>query len=366
MNYNILMLCPMQGNGGIASWTKKYLATFPDENYKVYPVNIAPDKDFSKFSGFDRIWYGLKALHRVTKEIKKTLKTHPDIQIMHITTGGGFGIVRDNIVARICRRHGVNTIMHCRFGVVKETYEGHSLLSKLFRNSIINKYNQVWVLDARSYHYLRSRTEIKTEVFLTPNSIEVPETCNLAAKYYNNVGFVGNILPTKGVLELVKAVVCCSDETILSIIGQGPEDYIKEIKDAAGELLGSRIKLLGRLPNIEAVKAIESLDIIALPTYYSGEAFPISILEAMSRGKLVISCPRAAIPDMLTAIDGSKCGILVPEHDSKSLADAISWCQNHSSEADEMCRKAYEKVSTCYRKEVVYDIYRQNYQKLLQ
>ena len=33
---------------------------------------------------------------------------------------------------------------------------------------------------------------------------------------------------------------------------------------------------------------IKSMDIIALPTYYPSEAFPISILEAMSYGKMVM------------------------------------------------------------------------------
>ena len=34
-------------------------------------------------------------------------------------------------------------------------------------------------------------------------------------------------------------------------------------------------------------------------------------------------------------------------------------------EADKMCQKAYEKVYNCYRKEVVYKLYRENYRRLL-
>ena len=68
---------------------------------------------------------------------------------------------------------------------------------------------------------------------------------------------------------------------------------------------------------------------IALPTYYPSEAFPISILEAMSRGKMVISCPRAAIKDMLTAVDGKPCGILVREKSVDDIVDAIKWCQEN-------------------------------------
>ena len=116
----------------------------------------------------------------------------------------------------------------------------------------------------------------------------------------------------------------------------------------------------------EAVKLMENFDIIALPTYYEGEAFPISILEAMSKGKLVISCPRAAIPDMLTSLDGEKCGILVSEKSYKEIAEAILWAQTHRLEADEMCKKAYKKVYECYREDVVYALYLNLYRMVLQ
>ena len=354
----------MKGNGGIASWTKKFLATFPDENFKLCPVNIAPDKDFTKFSRMDRIFYGLKAFVRIRRDIIYALKQNPDIKLMHITTSGGLGSVRDNIVVKICKKHGIKSIMHCRFGTIKELYEGRGFTSSFFRKNI-ELFDRIWVLDRRSADFLCTIPRFKNKIELTPNSIEVPEKYDLKPKLYKRVGFVGNIVPTKGIFELVDALTKFSDDTELFIAGQGLDEDVNCIKSIAGEKLGKSIHLLGRLPNEEAVKLMETLDIVCLPTYYPGEAFPISILEAMSRGKLVISCPRAAIPDMLTAVDGSKCGLLVPDHDAKAIADAIKWCQEHSVEADEMCSKAYEKVSTCYRKEVVYEIYRKNYKMLV-
>lgn len=365
MKIKILGLYPMQGNGGIASWTKKFLATFPDEEYTICTINIAPDKDFTRFNGMDRIRYGLKAIFRIWKEMNEVLDHNPDIQIMHITTSGGFGALRDNVVARLCKKRGIKTIMHCRFGTIKEFYQANGLKSRFFRKNL-ELFDATWVLDRRSAEFLRSILAIKDKIELTPNSIEVPTACDFKPKEYKHVGFVGNIVPTKGVFELVEAISSLDNGTELFIAGQGLDADIIRIKTIAGDKLGINIHLLGRLPNAEAVSLMETLDIIALPTYYAGEAFPISILEAMSRGKLVISCPRAAIPDMLTAIDGTLCGILVSEKDSKAIADSIVWCQDHKDVADEMCKKAYEKVKTAYRKEVVYEIYRENYRKLLQ
>lgn len=354
----------MKGNGGIASWTKKFLATFPRSEYNLYPVNIAPDKDFTKFRGRDRLYYGIKSFLRVRKEIKKLLRNNSSIPLMHITSGGGLGIIRDYYLAKALSKRKLKTILHCRFGNIAEMTTQKGFIGR-YTQRALDLYDQIWVLDKKSYNFLRENQQWKDKIFLTPNSIEVPATCDLKPKDYKRVGFVGNIVPTKGIFELVEAVQSIDNDTELFVVGQGLDEDIKHIKDIAGEKFDKTIHLLGRLPNTEAVKMMESFDIICLPTYYQGEAFPISILEAMSKGKLVISCSRAAIPDMLTAVDGSNCGVLVPEKNVKAIADAIKWSQGHKSEADDMCKKAYEKVKTAYCKEVVYEIYKGNYRKLL-
>ena len=69
--------------------------------------------------------------------------------------------------------------------------------------------------------------------------------------------------------------------------------------------------------------------------------------------------------DILTDIDGKPCGMLVPEKSVDGIVEAINWCQTHKEEADEMCRKAYEKVYECYRTDVVYELYRSNYRELV-
>jgi glycosyltransferase involved in cell wall biosynthesis len=68
---------------------------------------------------------------------------------------------------------------------------------------------------------------------------------------------------------------------------------------------------------------------------------------------------------MLTDLDGNPCGVLVAPKSADAIVEALEWLQSHKAEADKMCKKAYEKVYTCYRKEVVYDLYKNNYKKLL-
>lgn len=155
---------------------------------------------------------------------------------------------------------------------------------------------------------------------------------------------------------------CC---VRLDIIGPGSDDVVSQVKRIAADKLDKSVFLHGCLPNTDAVKFMQDVDIIALPTYYQSEAFPISILEAMSLTKMVISCPRAAIKDMLTSLDGTPCGMLVEPKSVDAIVEAINWCQAHNEDADKMCRKAYEKVCACYKKEKEYDLYRSLYEKLV-
>lgn len=360
----IAFLCPLRGNGGIVSWSKKFLSTFPNEDFNLIPIDISPNKDFTLYQGLDRITYGIKSFIRIKKELFRTIKKNPNIQIMHIASGLGYGVIRDYYLAKSFRKKKGKCILHCHCGSVQSMYENNNILGYFYRKTL-DLCQQIWVLDEHSVSYLKSKKQLANKVFLTPNSIDVPTLCDLTPKTYKKIGFVGNILPSKGIYELTKAVCELNNETQLSIIGEGAPHTLNHIQEIAGDNLDKRIFLLGRLSNEEAVKAIESLDIICLPTYYPAEAFPISILEAMSRGKLVISCPRAAIPDMLSCSDGTRCGILVPEKNAHAIADAILWCQNNHEEADRMCNEAYKKVKNVYDKDVVYRIYRDNYRRLI-
>ena len=361
----ILFVAPGHGNGGIRSWTKKMLKSFSNEEYELLHIGVACRRATRGDCGMARrIIDGLLDLADTRKAVRRALKQHENIVIMHKTTSGSLGTLSDFVLGRLCKRKGIKTIMHWRYGCIPEDYASKGPLGMLLRKTM-RMYDQVWVLDSRSYNALNEDSKLKEKVFLTPNSIQVTHGLELEPKNYEKLAFVGNLIPTKGLFELVEAVKRCSEKTILTIIGPGDEGVVNHVKQLSGELIDKKIKLVGPLPNEQAVEMIKSMDIIALPTYYPSEAFPISILEAMSYGKMVISTPRAAIKDMLTAVDGTECGCLVREKSVEDIVNAIKWCQENPQIADERCKKAYDKAYTCYRTDVIYDSYRNLYAKAL-
>ena len=359
---NILLLAPLTGNGGIQSWTRKYIDTFTDDMFQLVPVGVSKRRSLAKkMDMMHRFVDGLIDMVQVRREVKKVIKKN-NISILHTTTSGNVGSLRDVVVARICRRNGVKTIMHCRYGCIPEDYKSNGLVGRLLRRSTA-LFDQIWVLDKRTYNFLQNIDTLKGKIFLTPNSIEVKEKIDVTPKDYKRIAFVGNLEPTKGLFELTEAVLKC--DVRLDIIGPGTDEVNARLNSLVGNQLNKKVFIHGKLPNTEAVNFMHDVDMIALPTYYRSEAFPISILEAMSLTKMVISCPRAAIPDMLTDREDKPCGMLVPEKNVQGIVDAINWCQSHTTEADIMCQKAYEKVFECYRTEVVYELYRDDYRQLV-
>lgn len=360
---NILFLAPTEGNGGIVSWANNYLSNYDNKEFRLLNVGVSKRRSKIKEATFlRRTVDGLLDMYSAYKDVKNTIKKE-DIKILHTTTSGSLGTLRDYFIGRLCKRKGIKTIMHCHYGCISSDYIKKNPLGWLLRRTI-RLYNQVWVLDSKSEKFLKENIGNKVQVNIAPNFIDSPKECNISPKEYKKVAFLGNLIPSKGLYETVEAIASMNNDTTLFIAGPGADDVINKIKDISGEKLGKNIHLLGCLPNDKAVELINSVDIISLPSYYIWEAFPISILEAMSRGKIVISTNRAAIPDMLTAIDGGKCGILVEEKSADSVKEAIIWCQSNTDAADKLCQKAYEKVYSCYSTKMVFEKYTDLYKQL--
>lgn len=360
----ILLLAPIYGNGGILSWAKSFKASIPNEEFQIYHVGISRNRSLKQqanffwrsFGGFvDLIYECIKVVNALKKN---------NISLMHITTSGNIGTLRDYILYKICNKYKIPCIIHCHYGCLSEDFVAKGLLGSLLRKTL-HMYENVWVLDRKSEETLNKDPLMKGKVFLTPNSILVPPECDLSPKSYRQIAFVGNLIPTKGLYELIYAVMDNSLDIKLTIAGPGTEENVSKIKNISGDKYGFKIIYVGKLTNNEAVNLIKSVDILALPTYYQSEAFPISILEAMSYGKLVLSTKRAAINDILTATDSTECGIFVREKSSADIVEGIRWAQLNPLEADIRCSKAYEKVKKCYSTDVIYDLYRSLYRNLI-
>jgi glycosyltransferase involved in cell wall biosynthesis len=155
-------------------------------------------------------------------------------------------------------------------------------------------------------------------------------------KESTNIVFVGNLIPTKGINELLSAFIGLQKkmpEVVLDIIGEGPlkvtiENKVKE--------LGLNIKVHGSLTLVDVAHKIRTSSLLVLPSYREG--VPNVLLEAFASGIPVVATKVGGIPEVVN----DNVGILVEAKNTDALQEAIYIALNKSWNKTDITEHAKE------------------------
>lgn len=155
------------------------------------------------------------------------------------------------------------------------------------------------------------------------------------------VGYLGRLVPEKGVLDLVEAVAPLPASVRLRLIGDGIER--RAIQRRAAQLsLGDRIELLPAVPSADVPTVLQDFDVLVLPSRTTPtwkEQFGRVLIEAMSCGVPVIGSSSGAIPDVI-----GDAGIIYPEGNVAALADAIARLAADPAARQDLARRGRARV----------------------
>jgi len=132
--------------------------------------------------------------------------------------------------------------------------------------------------------------------------------------------FVGDLVPAKGVPELVEAALALAAEGLdftLEIIGDGPlrESLAGRVEEAG---VNTAVSLSGPLPRGEVAARMRAAHLLVLPSHNEGT--PVCVMEALSSGTPVIATRVGGIPDL---VEHDTDGVLVPARDVPVLTHAL-------------------------------------------
>jgi glycosyltransferase involved in cell wall biosynthesis len=132
--------------------------------------------------------------------------------------------------------------------------------------------------------------------------------------------FVGNIVPAKGVFDLLSAWVKVKrtyPKASLTMIGH---DYTNGLFSREMLSLGvdSSVTLTGPLPSPEVAHLMRQSRLLCLPSH--GEGTPNCVMEALSCGLPVVATRVGGIPDI---VEHDKAGLLIDEGDIEALAASL-------------------------------------------
>ena len=138
------------------------------------------------------------------------------------------------------------------------------------------------------------------------------------------VGFVGQLVPRKGVTTLITAmaaIVSRIPQAVLVIVGCAPPDeteYEAECRRLVDALaLANNVRFVGYRRDVPAW--MRTFDVFALPT--RSEPFGKVVIEAMAAGCPVVASRVGGIPEIVTSPD---LGTLIEPDDPEGLAAAVT------------------------------------------
>ena len=213
----ILFVAPTEGNGGIQTLVRDYIRDFNFQGYTLTHIGVSHRRStIERSSPILRAYDGLLDMFAVYVQVRKAVSKQ-QFDIFHTTTSGSIGTLRDFLLGRLCKRHGIKTILHCHYGCIPQDYRKGGIMGLLLKKTM-HMYDNIWVLDNKAIDCLHSDPVMKDKTKLVPNPIQVPTVCDFGTKNYTKVAFIGNMYRTKGIIELVEAVSKL-DNTTLHIIG---------------------------------------------------------------------------------------------------------------------------------------------------
>jgi glycosyltransferase involved in cell wall biosynthesis len=127
---------------------------------------------------------------------------------------------------------------------------------------------------------------------------------------------VSRLTRQKGIDVAVRAVRSLPDDTVLVVLGEGPE---REALERLTRELGveGRVFLLGRVPDVAAW--LRRASVLAHPARWEG--FGLGVLEAMLAGLPVVAANVSSLPELV--VDGTT-GFLVSPDDPSALALGVA------------------------------------------
>ncbi len=134
------------------------------------------------------------------------------------------------------------------------------------------------------------------------------------------IGYVGRLVPEKGVDVLIEAVARLPGIWRLEIVGQGPERAVLERLARRLNVI-DRVAFSGQLPSVRLPALYRQLDVLVVPSRTRPnwkEQFGRVIVEALACGVPVIGSDCGAIPDVI-----GEAGIIVREDDAEALTEAL-------------------------------------------
>jgi glycosyltransferase involved in cell wall biosynthesis len=270
---------------------------------------------------------------------KEAIKYSPDIIISHAYrhphTTKSLKILKN----RKCKKF---LVTHAPFDQKTNTRNPISMLAVKFYDNFISPktikhFDKVIHIAAWEKTHLK-RLGVEKNLVYIPNGIPEKFFEKSLGISRNKIIYLGRISPIKNLEVLIKAMALIEDNQIsLDLVGPTEKKYGEKLKKIIHDLnLNSRINFTKPIYDLDKkISKIDSGNVFVLPS--KREGMPQSLIEAMARGKIVISSKNPGSTELIN--DGWN-GYIFNSEDAKDLANKINLALKGNKKMQENARKS--------------------------
>ncbi len=176
------------------------------------------------------------------------------------------------------------------------------------------------------------------------------------------VGYLGRLVPEKGVIDLVEALALLPAHVIVRIIGDGIERP-RILERAAALGVAARLDLQPLVSSSQVAAQLQQIDVLALPsrTWPNWkEQFGRILIEAMSCGVAVIGSSSGEIPHVV-----ADAGLIIAEGDVAGYAAAIRRLADDAGLRRDLAQRGRARVLDHYTQAALARSYHEVYRQCL-
>lgn len=284
----------------------------------IYSKNISPFNFIPTLSYRNKV-YELFYFGAAIMKLFYVLTVNRNIRIVHIHGAKDGSILRKFFMCFIAKKiFGRRIIFHIHAGAFDECYLRGNGLYKYMCRFLVNNTEALVVLSGRwnaffeEHFKVRKLVVVKNPVEHKPVAPASPASANGPVTFL----FLGRIADHKGIFDLVRLIAEEQDQLrgrCHFLVG-GNHEVERLQKTIAEAGIGDMVEYIGWVQNAEKDQYFSQCDYFILPTYE--EAMPMTILEAFSYGKPVITTPVGSIPEV---VEHNQNGILFNPGDLEEL-----------------------------------------------
>jgi glycosyltransferase involved in cell wall biosynthesis len=273
--------------------------------------------------------------------------------------------IRDSLFIWSASSMGSRIVAHLKGGNYDAFYAGQSSWIQWFIRKTLGNVDSLIVLSESLKKCFKFLPDAEDKLFVVPNGLPVAadavQPSNLRHGEPIKILYLSNMIETKGYWVLLEAChilkkrnvdfrcrfcgefLASSDDSQFSSPAEARADFLQAVEDWD---LDKVVEWLGVVRGEEKAFSLKWAHVFVLPTRYINEGQPVSIIEALAFGKVVISTDYRAIPDMVSHKDN---GFLVDHRSPAEIANYIEYLWQNPQEITRMSQNSlsiYQKQFT--------------------